>query len=153
WGALRQLKMSAKDLDFPDIGLTAAKDPTRLHWTDTVRHEATLAPVFGAMVAADVEAARTLGESDKAARELLAAQSTYQHRDAFPLTRYDRAIHVATEGQPLLDALRQFYEHPPVEGDPTPAGPAWEDIEADVATQVANFSPSAQVALAQCILG
>jgi hypothetical protein len=150
--ALEELSLSPSDLVFPDLGLTFAADPTRLHWTDLVRHQGDLAPGFGSMVMSDVEAALTLADPAASARELLVAQGTYGLRDGFVASRFDKAITVLAEGQPLLDALKAFYLHAPVVGG-APATTPWETLEPGVAEQVSRFPLSAQIPLAQAIGG
>jgi hypothetical protein len=150
--ALDELSLTPSDLSFPDLGLTFDYDPTRLHWTDLVRHQGDLAPGFGSMVITDVETALSLADPAASARDLLVAQGTYGLRDGFVASRFDKAITVAAEGQPLLDALKAFYLHAPVIGG-APAATPWETIEPGVADQVSRFSLPAQIALAQAIGG
>ncbi|MFO0756614.1 MAG: hypothetical protein U0359_08995 [Byssovorax sp.] len=150
--ALSELSLTSKDLSFPDLGLTFDKERTRLHWTDLVRHQGDLAPGFGSMVATDVETAMELADPAAQARDLLVAQGTYGLRDGFVASRFDKAITVLAEGQPLLDALEAFYVHAPVPGGPAVATP-WESVEPAVAEQVSRFSLPAQIALAQAIRG
>src|SRR6185436_7436965 len=125
--ALAELSLTPSDLNFPDIGLTFAKDPTRLHWTDLVRHQGDLAPGFGSMVVTDVETAMKVADPAASARDLLVAQGTYGLRDGFVASRFDKAITVAAEGQPLLEALKAFYVHAPVPGGAAVEAP-WESI-------------------------
>lgn len=147
--ALQSMNVAPASLNFPDIGLTYARDPTRLHWTDEVRHQGATAPRFGYMVINDVQTALALGDTAERARDLLVAQAIYQERSAYMVNRYDRAITVAASGQPLLDALRAYVAHPPVlEGGAMPT-PDWAAVQ----TQVARFSLSTQIALAQGIMG
>jgi hypothetical protein len=150
--ALAELSLTPNDLDFPDLGLTFDKDPTRLHWTDLVRHQGDLAPGFGSMIVADIEAAMKVADPAAQARDLLVAQGTYAARDGFVTSRFDKAITVVAEGQPLLEALRAFYVHAPVPGGAAMAAP-WESVEPAVAEQVSHFSLPVQVALAQAIAG
>ncbi len=147
--ALRALNVTPASLNFPDLGLTFARDPTRLHWTDAVRHQGAIAPRFGYMVIADVEAALAVTNPDERARELLVAQGIYQNRMAYVVSRYDRAISVASTGQPLLEALRAYVAHAPVLPGGASPTPSWPEVE----TQVAKFSLSTQIALAQGIRG
>jgi hypothetical protein len=146
YAALDTLGIAPRDLFFPDAGATFSAIPTRLHWTDTLRHQGDLAPVFAHMVAEDVEAAVAAGP-EESARELLVAQYTYNDRDAFVTSRYDRKI-TADSDTALLDALRAFYQHAPVQGDLDVPSAAWADIEADVRAQVATLPAGAQDALA-----
>ncbi|MEO7331421.1 MAG: hypothetical protein ABI193_22790, partial [Minicystis sp.] len=150
--ALNELSLTSKDLRFPDLGLTFEKDPTRLHWTDLVRHQGDLAPGFGSMIVTDIETAMKLSDPAAQARDLLVAQGTYGLRDGFAASRFDKAITVVAEGQPLLEALRVFYTHAPVPGGAAVATP-WEDIAPAVAEQVTHFSLPVQIALAQAIGG
>ena len=82
---------------------------------------------------------------------MLVAMSTYQSRDKFQSTSYDRAITVAGSAAPLLDALGRFYTRPAVTGNPAPELPPWATVQAEVAAQVALFPVEAQIALAQCL--
>ena len=150
--ALRESGVTEAQLSFPDIGLTFQREPTRLHWTDTLRHSGKNVPTFGYMAAADVEAALSIADPAAAARELLSAASTYANRDRFERTRYDRAILTTTAGQPLLDALYAFYNRPRPAGDPGPALPPWDDVKDGVAAQVALIDPTTQAQIAQCVL-
>lgn len=150
--ALDELSLTPSDLEFPDLGLTFDYDPTRLHWTDLVRHQGDLAPGFGSMVISDVETALSLADPAASARELLVAQGTYGQREGFVASRFDKAITVLAEGQPLLDALKAFYLHAPVIGG-APAATPWEALEPSVAEQVSRFPLAAQIALAQALGG
>jgi hypothetical protein len=145
--ALDTLGVAPEDLSFPDAGATFSVIPTRLRWTDTLRHQGDLAPTFAFMVGEDVEAAVSKGDADRA-RGLLAAESTYNDRDTLARVDYDERITALDAADPLLWALQAFYEHAPVEGNPDVPSAAWSEIAADVEAQVATFSPNAQAALA-----
>jgi len=147
YAALDTLGLTPEELFFPDAGSTFSTIPTRLHWTDTLRHQGDLAAIFAHMVAEDVEAAVAGADPDARARELLVAQYAYNDRDEFVTSRYDRAF-VAESETALLDALRAFYEHAPVEGDTDVPGASWKDIEADVRSQVESLPADARDALA-----
>jgi hypothetical protein len=153
YDGLNRFSVTPQQLTQPDIGLTSANDINRLHWTDEIRHQGDLAPDFACMVASDARAAVALGDSDTTVRELLVAEGIYENRDAYQVSRYDRAVTVDASAQPLLAALQQFYTHAPYPGDTRPAFPDWSTLEGDVAAQVATLSANAQVALAQAILG
>jgi hypothetical protein len=150
---LKSSSVATSELTMPDIGLTFQNDVNRFHWTDEVRHQGDLAPDLACMVAHDVEAAVALGDSDTTLRELLVAQGIYGHRDAYVVNRYDRAITVDASADPLVTALAQFYARPRYDGDTRPPFPAWADRKDAVAAQVAALSPTAQVAVAQAVLG
>lgn len=147
--------LAPAQLAMPDLGLTFAVDPQRLHWTDEVRAAGDTAPSFACMVESDVENAIALGDGDTTVRELIAAQGLYGNRDSYALSRYDRAFAVdpSASSSALVGALKQFYERAPVDGDPSPPLAPWPDLQDDVAAQVATFAPAARVALAQAILG
>lgn len=147
YAALATMGITPAELFFPDAGATFSAIPTRVRWTDTLRHQGDLAAVFAHMVAEDVEAAIASSDPDTRARELLVAQHTYNERDDLVTSRYDRA-YVLDSATTLLDALRAFYEHAPVEGDPEVPSAAWADLSADVAAQVATLPTAAQNALA-----
>ena len=152
YAALETLGLPVTRLDFPDAGSTYETTPTRLHWTDTLRHEGDTAPTFAYMVAGDVEAA--LGEPEGAIlRELLVAQHTYNVREAFTTVRFDERYVMRDVDGPLVAALRAFYEHEPVEGHPSPPTAAWETIEAGLAERAAAFPFETQAALALAIRG
>lgn len=136
----------------PDFGLTFAKDPNRLHWTDEVRNQGDLAPELACMVSSDVKAAVVLGDSDKTVRELLVAQGIYGNRDAYQVSRYDRAITVDASAQPLFAALKTWYGHAQYSGDASTYD-TWDTIQGSVAAQIATLSSNVQVAVAQAILG
>jgi len=152
FAAVTEVGLKTSDLTFPDLGLTFDKEPTRLHWTDEIRHDGSIAPVFAAMAADEVKKAVALGDSATTARELIATQGMFGDRDKYVLRRFDRKISVPVKGG-LLAALRTYYEHARVAGDPNPDLAPWSDLEASVAEQVDRFSPKAQIAIAQCILG
>lgn len=153
YDALTRFGVTPAQLAQPDLGLRFDNDPTRLHWTDQVRHQGDLAPAFACMVSSDVRAALATGDTDTTLRELLVAQATYGHRAGYQTSRYDRAVTVDPAGQPLLAALQAFYEHPPVAGAPAATLPPWSERADAVADEARRFSPNAQVALAQCVVG
>lgn len=152
YAALDAQSVLPEDLSFPDNGLIFEQDSTRLHWTDRVRHAGTLAPDLATMAAADVAAALAQTDPAVSARELLVAQGMYGQREDFVVSRFDEAITVATDGQPLLAALEAFYKHVGVEGA-KPLSTTWADVKDDAAAQAAKFSLPTQIALAQCIQG
>src|SRR5262249_7749152 len=145
-------QLAPSDLTMPDFGLTFANDPNRFHWTDDVRRQGDLAPELACMVASDVKTAVAFGDSDTTVREVLVAQGTYGNRDAYQVSRYDRALTVDPGAHPLLAALETWYGHAQYPGDAASFDP-WDAIKDNVAAQVATLSPTAQVALAQAILG
>jgi hypothetical protein len=150
--ALEAMGLAAYRLNFPDAGSTFATTPTRLHWIDAVRHDGARGAVFGAMVAEDVEAAAA-ATADRRTRELLLAQHVYLDRDAFTTLRFDRRYEVTDPARPLLDALRTFYEHAPVEGHPSPPTRPWSEIEPGLSARLASFSFEARAALALALRG
>ncbi len=152
YAALDAMGLPVSRLNFPDAGSTYETIPTRLHWTDTLRHEGDTAPTFAYMVAGDVEAA--LGEpEDQVLRELLAAQHAYNVREAFTTVRFDERYVMRDVDGPLLAALRAFYEHDPVPGHPSPPTRAWDEIEAGLAERAAAFPFETQASLALAIRG
>ncbi|MBW2261843.1 MAG: hypothetical protein JRG91_07710 [Deltaproteobacteria bacterium] len=152
YAALETMGLPVSRLDFPDAGSTYETTPTRLHWTDTLRHEGDTAPTFAYMVAGDVESA--LGEpDDQILRELLAAQHGYNVREAFTTVRFDERYVMRDVDGPLLAALRAFYEHDPVQGHPSPPTRAWEEIESGLAEQAGAFPFETRAALALAIRG
>lgn len=152
YAALETLGLPVTRLDFPDAGSTYETTDTRLHWTDTLRHEGDTAPTFAYMVAGDVEAALE-APADQVLRELLAAQHTYNVREAFTTVRFDERYVMRDVDGPLLAALRAFYEHDPVTGHPSPPTEPWEAIETDLAGAAAAFPFETQAALALAIRG
>ncbi len=151
--ALDRLGVAPADLSYPDAGADFDEIPTRIHWTDTLRHQGDLGPTFAAMVAQDVEAALAWPEPDEVVRELLVAQYTYQDRDAFVTSRYDERFEALDDDAPLLAALRAFYEHAPVEGNPDAPTAPWSEVEASVAAQIAPFPDEAAVSLSFAVQG
>ncbi|MBN1336042.1 MAG: hypothetical protein JXB39_08790 [Deltaproteobacteria bacterium] len=153
YDALDTLGVLPEDLTYPDAGATFEEIPTRMHWTDTLRHQGDQGPAFGFMVAEDVEAALLWPEPDEVLRELLVAQYTYQDRDAFVTSRYDERFEALDEADPLLAALRAFYEHAPVEGHPEAPTASWTEIEASVAERIAAFPDEVALALSFAVQG
>lgn len=151
--ALETLGLETSDLNYPDAGATFDEIPTRLHWTDTLRHDGQTAPVFAHMVAADVQTALADPAGDRRVPELLAAQHTYNDRVGYRIRRYDERFELLDADEPLLAALRAYYEHDPVEGSPEPPEESWEEIEADVADDVDDFPLETQIDLALAIQG
>ena len=137
YDALTRFGVTPAQLAQPDLGLRFDNDPTRLHWTDQVRHQGDLAPAFACMVSSDVRAALAAGDADTTLRELLVAQATYGHRAGYQTSRYDRAVTVDPAQQPLLAALQAFYEHPPLAGAPAASLPPWSE-RADAAAEAVN---------------
>jgi len=146
YAALTKLGIEPRDLFFPDAGATFGNVPTRHHWTDTLRHQGATAAVFAHMVAEDVEAA-VAADPEVRARELLVAQHTYNERDEFVTSRYDRKA-TAESDSALIEALRAFHQHAPVEGDRDVPSATWADIEAEVEAGVQSLPPAARTALA-----
>ena len=153
YAALEEMEVPPEKLFFPDIGLTADWDMSRLHWTDTIRHEGHRAPTLGYMVIEDVAAAVAQGDTDTTARELLVAQYVYNSRDEFVESRHDVEIAVDPDGSPLLAALKAYYEGPAVDGHPAPPDTEWVFIEKNVAGGIGAMDPGTRVALAQAIRG
>ncbi len=151
--ALKAMGLDRSRLTFPDLGLTKAKDPTRLHWTDTIRHAGDRAPTLGYMVIEDVTAAVTPGDSDTTARELLGLMHAYNSTDAFRQLRYDRRIDLSKQASPLMYALEQFYKHKPVEGHPSPPTKSWAQVKAGLQAKAATFPQAARRAIGQAIVG
>jgi len=151
--ALKTLGLDSKRLTFPDLGLTFAKDPTRLHWTDTIRHAGDTAPSLGYMVVEDVTAAVAAGDSDTLTRELLGLQHAYISRDNFSQLRYDRLIDLSARASPLMYALERFYKHKPVAGHPSPPTKTWDQVKGALKAKVSALPASARLALAQGIDG
>ena len=152
YDALDAMGVPVSKLTWPDLGWVYEIDPSRLHWTDTIRHQGDRAPVFAAMVIEDVEAALALDSSPAGGRELLAAMGTYNARDAYRTSRYDRAITV--EGPtPLMDALKVFYQTPTADGGAGTDLPPWEEQAASVEPILAEVPLTVRVALAQALLG
>jgi len=148
--ALEAMGLDLDRLAMPDLGLTADWDLSRLHWTDTIRHEGQLAPTFAYMVIEDIEAA--LGATDvTVARELLVALNTYNTRDSFIESRFDKAISLVPQEGVLLAALHDFCIRPAVAGEWT--GPSCEEQEAVLSPALAAIPLDRQAALAQAIYG
>jgi len=154
YAALDALGLQTTDLEYPDAGSTFDNTPTRLHWTDTLRHDGERAPTFAHMAGEDAEAALSAAQPDARIRELLVAQYGYNDRDEFVTSRYDRRYELDPEDeQPLLAALQAYYEHNPVEGHPDPPTTPWSELEVDKAEDVARFPLETQRALALAIYG
>jgi hypothetical protein len=151
YAALDSMELELDRLFMPDIGLTADWDMSRLHWTDTIRHEGWKAPKLGTMVIEDVEAVFE-AEETLVARELLVAQNTYNTRDSFVASRYDRAVTVLPDERVLLDALAEFCAHEAV-GDEVWNGAPWAQQEVQIAAAVQAIPIPSQVALAQAVRG
>jgi hypothetical protein len=152
YDALEMLDLEPTDLFYPDAGATFDAIPTRLDWTDTLRHQGDLAPIFGAMVAEQVEAALAQDEGLEV-RELLVAQQTFNVRDELALSRFDRRITLDAPESPLLEAVRLFLDRQPVEGHPSPPSTPWAELEPGLAEQIDRFPYEAQAALALAIGG
>ncbi|MBM4352200.1 MAG: hypothetical protein FJ109_00145 [Deltaproteobacteria bacterium] len=150
YGALESMGLALDKLFMPDIGLTADWDFSRLHWTDTIRHQGQLAPTFAYMVIEDVNDAFD-ADDVTLARELLVAQNTYNTRDSFVVSRFDKAVTLLSEDGVLMEALHQFCIRPGVAGEWS--GPTCGEQEADVAAAAALVPLEQQVALAQAIYG
>ena len=151
YDALDTLGVTLPDLGFPDAGSTYMNTPTRLHWTNTLRHEGETPPTFAQMAAEDVEAALATEAQDTRVRELLVAQLGYNTRDEFVTSRYDRAYSTEDDlEQPLLAALQAYYEHDPVEGN-EPPDESWADVEGDVMDDLEAFPYPARAAIALAI--
>lgn len=152
YDALGVLGVDAGDFNYPDAGATFAAIPTRLHWTDTLRHQGDTAPLFAFMIGDEVESALA-AEQRLVLRDLIAAQSIFITRDSFLGLRYDEKITALDEDEPLLAALRAFYEHAPVDGATNLPKASWGEIEAQVALQVESLPEDARLPLALCIGG
>jgi hypothetical protein len=152
YDALVELGVDLELLFMPDIGLTADWDLSRLHWTDTIRHEGHKAPTFAYMVIEDIEKAVAQASPTTVARELLVAQQTFQSRDEFITSRYDEAVTVTPGERVLLEVLQAWYEHPPVDGHPEPPEKTWEQQEFKIADAVSKLPLPVQVALAQAVM-
>jgi hypothetical protein len=153
YDALDTLGLEPPELAYPDASSTFATTPTRLHWTDTVRHDGQQAPTFGYMATQDVRAALDTDQPELRLRELLVAQYTYGDRDAFVISRYDEQIAVDDAQRPLLAALEAYYEHAPVAGSPWTPAASWSDIAPDLEAQLASWPLETRVVLAQAIEG
>ncbi len=151
--ALKTLGLDRSRLTFSDHGLTFSKDPTRLHWTDTIRHAGHKAPTLGYMIAEEVTATLALGEGDTLARELLGLQHAFITRDAFVQLRYDRQVDLSSQTAPLMAALEQFYKQKPVEGHPAPPTESWNQLKASLQPKVSLMPKAVRLALAQCLIG
>jgi hypothetical protein len=152
YDALDAMGLDPATLSYPDAGATFRAIPTRLHWTDTLRHEGLSGPTFAHMVAEDVRTALA-AEPSRVLREMIAAQSTYLVRDSFVTTRYDERVTALDAEDPLLAALRAFYEHAPVEGNTRVPEESWAEIEDEVAAQVLSLPEEARLPLALGIQG
>ena len=152
FSALEDMGLELKKLTFSDFGLTFDWDKTRLHWTDTIRHEGHLAPTLAYMVVEDVEGAAALPDDSFPLRELLVAQYTYGSREDFVVSRYDRET-LADSGAPLLEALRQFYEYPVPEGHPSAPADSFDTLVPELTARLSTIPLTTRVALAQAVLG
>lgn len=153
YDALEQMGVPLAKLAWSDLGLTADWDTTRLHWTDTIRHEGHKAPELGYMVVEDVTAALELLAGDQNMSLLVSAQYKYMDRFEFVSSRFDTRITVEEQPYPLLHALEQFYEHPGVPGHPNPSETPWPVVENNLAQAVLQLPLEARIALAQAVLG
>ena len=147
YDALQFMNLDLDRLFMPDIGLTADWDMSRLHWTDTIRHQGHLAPTLGYMVIDDVEAALQKDPAI-AGRELLVALHTYNARDEFVTSRYDEAITVTPSETVLMEALETFF----MVGKEATAE-AWEKQRNKLGPTLLLIPMDTQVALAQAIYG
>jgi len=153
FAALELMELPLSWLTFSDFKLTFKWDKSRLHWTDIIRHEGHKAPVFGYMVIEDVEKVVGMGDSEQTVRELLVAQHTYNYRDEFLVSRYDKEIVLSDLEYPLVKALWEFYKHPAVEGHPSPPTHPWSAVESDLMAVAEKIPVDVQVALAQAVYG
>jgi len=153
YDALDTLGLAPEDLTYPDASSTFANTPTRLHWTDMVRHDAQTGPTFGHMAAEDVQTALAADPPETLLRELLVMEYIYQDRDAFTISRYDERIVVDDAEKPLLAALKAYYEHAPVEGAPWSPSQSWEELEPDLDARLSSWPLEIQNALALAIEG
>jgi hypothetical protein len=153
YDALDTLGIDPVDLFYPDAGSTYESTPTRLPWTDTIRHQGDTAPTFAFMVVEQVEAALAASDPETRARELLAAQHVFNDRDHLAITRFDRQSAPIDQDAPLLEALRAFYEHAAVEGHPSPPAAPWSEVAPGLAARIEAFPFEAQVGLALAIQG
>jgi hypothetical protein len=145
--ALEFMSLDLERLFMPDIGLTADWDMSRLHWTDTIRHQGHRAPTFGYMVIDDVEAAVELPAED-IARALLIAEHTYNERDQFVDSRYDEMITLTLGPNVLLDVLAEFTLM-----DPEVSATEWEKQRAKITPAVALIPGPVKASLALAIEG
>jgi hypothetical protein len=153
YDALDTMGIDPAELTYPDASSTFSNTPTRLHWTDTVRHDAQTGPTFGHMAAEDVKAALAADPPETLLRELLVAEYVYNDRDAFTISRYDEKIAVDDPAKPLLAALRAYYEHAPVPGSPWSPSASWEELEPELDAQLSSWPLDVQDALALAIEG
>lgn len=151
--ALTALSLDRSRLTFPDLGFTKAKDPTRLHWTDTIRHAGHRAPTLGYMAAEGVTAVVGTGDRDTTARELVGLMHAFNSTDAFQRLRYDQKIDLSDRTAPLMYALEQYYSQKPVEGHPSPPTKTWAQVAAALKGKVALIPLTTRVALGQAIVG
>jgi hypothetical protein len=153
FSTLEEMGLPLSKLTFPDLGLTADWDTSRLHWTDTIRHAGHLAPVFAYMVIEDVEAACGAGDTDTAARELLVAQHTYMDTQQFVTSRYDRRYEVADFAHPLTDAIKYWYDRPAPPGAPAGSFTPFAELEPNLALYESQLPREAAAALAVAVRG
>ncbi len=142
---LAALEVEPEELDYPDAGADFDLIPTRLAWTDQIRHRGDLAPVFAHMVGEDVEAAAA---SASPLVELLVAQNTYNDRHDYRTSRYDLRVEADPAAEPLVAALRALIEHPPPADHPDPPDLSWDQLEDEVREQVATLPEAARTPLA-----
>lgn len=145
YDTLEALGVEPDQLNYPDAGADFDVIPTRLAWTDQIRHQGDLAPVFAHMVGEDVEAA--VAAADPLV-ELLVAQHVYNGRHDYAVSRYDLRVEVDPEAEPLVSALRALIEHPGVTDHADPPDVSWAELEAVVREQVATLPEEARVPLA-----
>ena len=150
---LEKMELPVEWLIFSDFGLTYEYDTSRLHWTDKIRHQGHKAPVFAHMVIGDVQEAVELGDNDDAVRRLLAAMHTYNQRDEFVRSHFDKQYVVSDFDTPLLDALKVHYERAPLPGNPGPPTEAFANLKPQLLEQLSGFPVETRVALALAIYG
>jgi len=153
YDALDALGLDPSDLTYPDASSYFDNTPTRLHWTDTVRHDGQQAPTFGYMASEQVQAALAAEPVELRLRELLVAQYVFNDRDDFVVSRYDEQIAVDDADKPLLAALEAYYAHPPVAGSSWSPDTSWDQLAADLDAQLATWPLETRIALAQAIEG
>lgn len=153
YDGLETLGVPLEKLTWSDLGLTADWDTTRLHWTDTVRHEGHKAPSFGYMVVEDVVQALATDDDHQTARQVVSLMYKYMDRFEFVQSHFDETIVIAEQPYPLLDALEQFYAHPGVPGHPYETDVPWPTVENNLAEAVLQLPLEARIALAQAIVG
>ncbi len=151
YAALDTLGLTPDDLGYPDAGATWYQIPTRLKWTDTLRHQGDTAPVFAHMVGEAVESALA-AEDGLQARELLVAAHLFNGRSRFDEVRFDERFEVLDPEEPLVAAIAAWYARS-VEGDPELPEKTWEEREGKVRTFAGKLPLDTRAHLALAIQG